>query len=661
MTDYELIQGILTNGKVSKEAKEKLFAKALEISSKIKKEYAFLDLSDSELDKIIGDTFTSALRSYSKNEKIKFLLYFENLIREKLNSLKKQDTRKANIDYRAIESFIDKNIKLVNDYNDALLEIKKIFRFLSINHYDTNEELYDYLARVNKKVISLLESIFKTNNNTIKEEYLDNLTSNPKIKSLFEFYLLNIGVEIVSSELVEESDELINGDQGTSQDDIQTSITDSFRLYMNDVSKYPILTPEQEIELFKRVEAGDEEAKDLFIKSNLRLVVSIAKRYINENISMLDLIQEGNIGLIKAIKHFELSKGYKFSTYATWWIMQAITRSIADKGRAIRLPVHMYLFCNKVKKARDNLHKTLGREPTTLEIAKSLGVSEERAKNAQEALRMIPTSLNQTVDDDDESELGMFIPAQGESVDDIATNTSYANHILDLVNDSALTDKQKLIIILRYGLKNNNPLTLEEIGKSLHITRERVRQIEAKVLKKLKKIILSDDHKEELGISMVEIPDNGINKQKEQLSFLTEPQDDKKTRVLRIKFKKPAITALVDSEPDNCSPEFTVVKQGLSPSMRIHIEHAFDLIVDDKVNISLSQEEIKPCEEDDSLDAYLERIYMELTFPSYLQVFEEYMRNEEEDLLERELYYLESRPKIRLRNGIIFPRRKREK
>ena len=262
------------------------------------------------------------------------------------------------------------------------------------------------------------------------------------------------------------------------------SIEDPVRMYLKEIGKVPLLSAEREIELAQRMEEGDEEAKKELAEANLRLVVSIAKRYVGRGMLFLDLIQEGNLGLIKAVEKFDYHKGYKFSTYATWWIRQAITRAIADQARTIRIPVHMVETINKLIRVSRQLLQELGREPQPEEIAKEMNMPVDRVRDiikiAQE-----PVSLETPIGEEEDSHLGDFIQDNNVEVPaDAATYTLLHEQLMDVL--STLTEREQKVLRLRFGLDDGRPRTLEEVGRQFNVTRERIRQIEAKALRKLR-------------------------------------------------------------------------------------------------------------------------------------------------------------------------------
>lgn len=262
------------------------------------------------------------------------------------------------------------------------------------------------------------------------------------------------------------------------------SLEDPVRIYLKEIGKVPLLTAEEEVMLAKRIEDGDMEAKKRLAEANLRLVVSIAKRYAGRGMMFLDLIQEGNLGLIKAVEKFDYTKGFKFSTYATWWIRQAITRAIADQGRTIRIPVHMVETINRLIRVQRQLLQSLGREPTLEEIAKEMELPVEKVREIQK-ISQEPVSLETPIGEEEDSHLGDFIKDENIPVPaEAATFTLLREQLIEVMD--TLTEREQRVLTLRFGLEDGKARTLEEVGKEFHVTRERIRQIEAKALRKLR-------------------------------------------------------------------------------------------------------------------------------------------------------------------------------
>ena len=261
--------------------------------------------------------------------------------------------------------------------------------------------------------------------------------------------------------------------------------TDALQLFLRETGRHPLLTAAQEVELAKRIERGDEEAKRQMIQSNLRLVVSIAKNYRNQGLPFLDLIQEGTLGLIRAVEKFDWRRGYKFSTYATWWIRQAVARALADKARTIRMPVHIVERLQKMNRAERNLWTQLGREPSLEEIAEEASLPIQQAREVRAAARAA-TSLDQPVGDQEDAVLGDFVAGEGPLPDEQVELSLRSQALAQAL--ALLSERERQVIVLRYGLADHEPKTLEEIGRRLSLTRERVRQIEVEALRRLAKL-----------------------------------------------------------------------------------------------------------------------------------------------------------------------------
>ena len=349
------------------------------------------------------------------------------------------------------------------------------------------QELLD-IAHSKKNVIEDTELIKHFND--LKEVALDLDT----MQKIFNFLEKN-GVDILQITDDDEEEPTLDEDviaEGedvekidfTDTGDISSTTQDPVKMYLKDIGKVPLLSAEEEIELAKRMEAGDEMAKKKLAESNLRLVVSIAKRYVGRGMLFLDLIQEGNLGLLKAVEKFDYRKGYKFSTYATWWIRQAITRAIADQARTIRIPVHMVETINKVTRVSRDLLQKLGREPLPEEVGEVMGLPKERVQEIMK-IAQEPVSLETPIGEDEDSHLGDFIQDESIPTPVEATNQTLLHEQLDEVV-STLTEREQRVIKLRFGWDDGRPRTLEEVGKEFNVTRERIRQIEAKALRKLR-------------------------------------------------------------------------------------------------------------------------------------------------------------------------------
>ena len=332
-------------------------------------------------------------------------------------------------------------------------------------------------------VKGLIEKAKKNNSITYKDimDEVENIDLSPEQMDKIYEILESMGVEIIGNmeeEIHEEEEEIdLSVPEGI-------AIDDPVRMYLKEIGKVPLLSSEEEIELAKRIEQGDMAAKKKLAEANLRLVVSIAKRYVGRGMLFLDLIQEGNLGLIKAVEKFDFRKGYKFSTYATWWIRQAITRAIADQARTIRIPVHMVETINKLIRVQRQLLQELGRDPFPEEISKVMDLPVEKVREIQK-IAQEPVSLETPIGEEEDSHLGDFIPDdEAPAPAEAAAYSLLKEQIEDVLG--SLNEREQKVLKLRFGLEDGRARTLEEVGKEFDVTRERIRQIEAKALRKLR-------------------------------------------------------------------------------------------------------------------------------------------------------------------------------
>lgn len=351
-----------------------------------------------------------------------------------------------------------------------------------------------------EKLNELIETGKATGKLSSKEimDVLDTMTLSPDELDKFYDMLENLGIDMAGEntlvpledlapeiEDLETIEEITEADMADTEAMVDTFSTDDpVRMYLKEIGKIPLLTPEEEVELAKQMAEGDDDAKRRMAEANLRLVVSIAKRYVGRGLLFLDLIQEGNLGLIKAVEKFDYTKGYKFSTYATWWIRQAITRAIADQARTIRIPVHMVETINKVIRVQRMLLQELGHDPTPEETAKELQIPVEKVREILK-IAQEPVSLETPIGEEEDSHLGDFIPDEDASEPSEAASFSLLKEQLLEVLET-LTPREKKVLELRFGLADGRTRTLEEVGKEFNVTRERIRQIEAKALRKLR-------------------------------------------------------------------------------------------------------------------------------------------------------------------------------
>ncbi len=350
-------------------------------------------------------------------------------------------------------------------------------------------------AKFDEKVKELLNSAKKKKNVLEYQEISEFFADMPLEEEQFEKILEvleqnNVDVLRITDDDVDTEEILLTDEDEVDMENLDLSIPDGVsledpvRMYLKEIGKVPLLSAEEEIELAKRMELGDQDAKKRLAEANLRLVVSIAKRYVGRGMLFLDLIQEGNLGLIKAVEKFDYRKGYKFSTYATWWIRQAITRAIADQARTIRIPVHMVETINKLIRVSRQLLQELGREPTPEEIADEMNMPPDRVREILK-ISQEPVSMETPIGEEEDSHLGDFLEdEQVPAPSDAAAFTLLKEQLVEVLG--TLTEREQKVLRLRFGLDDSRARTLEEVGKEFNVTRERIRQIEAKALRKLR-------------------------------------------------------------------------------------------------------------------------------------------------------------------------------
>ena len=377
----------------------------------------------------------------------------------------------------------EKEIKKLEEEKNKLKEMAKKGKKQPKNDEEINQE--------SQKVKDIVKKAKENGKMTYGELAKELEDTNPdQIDKVFDAFE-EMGVNLLNDEFEEEPDiedlkevEDLKLDQITDNNFEGVSVDDPVRMYLREIGKIPLLSYEKELELAKRILENDEEAKQELAEANLRLVVSIAKKYVGRGMLFLDLIQEGNMGLIKAVEKFDYTKGFKFSTYATWWIRQAITRAIADQARTIRIPVHMVETINRLIRTSRHLLQQLGREPTPEEIAKEMDIPVEKVMEIQK-IAQDPVSLETPIGEEDDSHLGDFIQDEDSPAPHDAASYTLLREQLEEVM-STLTPREAKVLKLRFGLEDGKARTLEEVGKEFDVTRERIRQIEAKALRKLR-------------------------------------------------------------------------------------------------------------------------------------------------------------------------------
>ena len=439
---------------------------------KIYNDYKFLNLSFEQF----KDISTIEINEINRFDNKTDINYIKECVENKFNKIVEEKLNDANESIEIVNNYININFKKTSSYDTSLLYLKKLSLFFIKYDYMPNPDLVVNL--INKNIIfkEMLKIITNNDLEIIKNNGLDDYFNDNNIVFFIETYCTLNGIILPEIE-------------DTDIKDIVTSDPkklDSLIMYMKEIGSIPVLTAEEEKQLFLKILDGDMDAKKEFIERNLKLVVSVAKRYINKGLDFLDLIQEGNIGLMTAIDKFDITKGYKFSTLATYWIRQSITRAIANKSRNIRIPVYLNERILKYKRIKSKLEFTLNREPSIEEIANEMQVSVADVLKFQVLLNDT-VSMNYIVSDDGDAEFGDFIASDEPALEDVVLDSTLIGHINNMLNETNLNQNEINVLKMRYGLAGEQRRTLEEIGKLYGLTRERIRQIEEKALIKIRK------------------------------------------------------------------------------------------------------------------------------------------------------------------------------
>ncbi len=456
---------------------DNLFNKLLPIIEKeYKKYHCFINENDYEQKLLL--VIEICKRKCSENDIKEFKNLFRVEIKKTISSYINELMQDSNTFCLILSNYIDQNINLLDNYDENLKQINKLSKFFYQLNLDIPFELYVKLCKMNSLLVSIIEIIVNKNINDIKENKIDNIFKDNFLIQMIEIYCMINDIEIT-----EDTKDTIDENLPNISDYKEY---DSIKLYLKEISTQPLLKKEEEYELACKVKNGDKKAKKKFISSNLKLVVSIAKNYIGRGLDFQDLIGFGNAGLINATEKYDVEKGYKFSTYATWWIRQAISRAIDDTSRNIRVPVHIGEKIRSYKKTKANLEDRLNREASIKEMANELNIDYDIALEL-DRLQVDTVSINQIIGEEEDTELVNFIPDEADTPDIVAIDSSLSDAIKVAFKKSKLTKREIIILTLRFGLDGNDQESLEEIAKGFNVTRERIRQLEAKALRKLRR------------------------------------------------------------------------------------------------------------------------------------------------------------------------------
>ncbi len=458
--------------KIQQMDSQEIYEFLLPTINSIYQSFKYIEISQQNYHELVLKEIESSKKTYNSNTS--YSDFMKKRIRTSLSEQVRKLIYDSSTSFNIINEYINQKFDNISTYEDAIKYFKKLDTFFETYSFIPNPDLLIELINKNIIFINMIKLIFNHYTSQITSGNSEKIFDNTSLILTIETYCMLNNIEIKQEEIEE------------TYDTTEFGTTDSVKAYLREIGKRPLLSVQQERELAHKVAQGDSKARDLFIESNLKLVVSIARKYLNRGLSFLDLIQEGNLGLMTAVDKYDVEKGYKFSTYATHWIRQAITRAIADKGRNVRIPVHMYEKIGAYKKAVTNLEAKLNRQPTLNEIANEMGLSISEVTKLHK-LQSDTVSINTLIGDDEDTELENFIPASEETPEDVAIAGTLQYQVRKLFEDCNLKEREIEILMLRYGFNDREPMTLEQVGKKYNLTRERVRQIEAKALMKIRR------------------------------------------------------------------------------------------------------------------------------------------------------------------------------
>ena len=445
----------------------------LPIVDNIYKKVEYIEIPKDEFYALVIDNIMDSKITY--NGTISYEKYIKNKIDLSLFFQIKKYLLIPEKSYIIINNYINTYLSLGLTINDSIQEIKKLDNFFEKYDYIPDPDMLLKITKNNQKFSRMIQLIIGENTKQVEIDHLAKISDDNTLILVIEIYCMLNNIKFKESEMDSEID--LKEDAA--------EVTSSLKMYLKEISRRPLLSLEEEQELAKQISEGNEEAKNIFIESNLRLVVSVAKKYIGRGLSFLDLIQEGNIGLMTAVDKYDSSKRFKFSTYAVWWIRQSIQRAIEDKGRNIRIPSYMSREISKYKKAVSTLELKLNREPTVNEIASEMNISITEATKLNK-LQIDTVSINKLVGDEEDNELEDFISSTEETLEEKVITSTMQEKVRELL-EKELTSKEADVLILRFGLNDGKPLSLREIGERLNISPEGVRKNETRALMKLRK------------------------------------------------------------------------------------------------------------------------------------------------------------------------------
>ena len=459
---------------IKKMDSKQIYNSLLPIINELYLSFEYANISSEDYEKLVLNEISNSKKTYKGNKD--YIDYIKRKIKLQLSEIINKKLANSKNSFTLLNNYINKKFGNVSNYKDAIQNFKKLSDFLGTYNYIPNLDLLINLINENVNFKKMITIVFNEYHDQIISGKAEEIFYDSLLLSVIDAYCMLNNIEIDDVENINE--------------DYDSSIINSTSIintYLKEIGRIPVLSKEEERKLFVRINEGDSEAKDLFIKSNLKLVVSIAKKYTDRGLSLLDLIQEGNLGLMLAVDKYDVNKGFKFSTYATHWIRQAITRSIANKGRNVRISAHMYEKISQYKQIVTKMEDKLVRNPTIKEIAKEMDLSVSDVSMLRN-FQVDTVSLNTYVGEDEESELEDFIPSNFDTPEETFMNDNLQSQVKILFEKCKLKPNEIDILMLRYGFNGRQPMTLEEIGKKYNVGRERIRQIEYIAVNKIRRL-----------------------------------------------------------------------------------------------------------------------------------------------------------------------------
>ena len=557
---------------IKKMDSKQIYNLLLPIINKLYLSFEYADISSEDYEKLVLKEISDSKKIYKSNKdytdyikrKIKFHLY--EIIKEKLFNLETSFT--------LLNNYINKKLVNVSNSKDAIQNFKKLSDFLGTYNYIPNLDLLINLINENVNFNKMITLIFNEYHDQIISGKAEEIFYDSLLLSVIDAYCMLNNIEIDDVENINE--------------DYDSSIINSTSIintYLKEIGRIPVLSKEEERKLFVRINEGDSEAKDLFIKSNLKLVVSIAKKYTDRGLSLLDLIQEGNLGLMLAVDKYDVNKGFKFSTYATHWIRQAITRSIANKGRNVRISAHMYEKISQYKQIVTKMEDKLVRNPTIKEIAKEMDLSVSDVSMLRN-FQVDTVSLNTYVGEDEESELEDFIPSNSDTPEEIFMNDSLQSQVKILFEKCKLRPNEIDVLMLRYGFNDKEPMTLEEIGEKYNVSRERIRQIQVGAIKKIRRSM----YIKELAVYMNNPEQSLENLKKLRQNYVQ--QKNSFNKILSSEKEIPKIQTIYEYFKDYSKEQVDEIITKLTDEEQKLLTNLYQANLNDQVSIKLKEEQI---------------------------------------------------------------------